>query len=109
MKRSPLRFLFLSPEIRNRLLISIALLVLYRFVAHVPVPGIDRGAIAQVLSGSGQGQTLFGLLRPAFGRHRVKLLCAGDGRIPLYHRADYPSAACTHHPRATAADGGRPA
>ena len=62
MKRSPLRFLFLSPEIRNRLLISIALLILYRFVAHVPVPGIDRGAIAQVLSGSGQGQTLFGLL-----------------------------------------------
>jgi len=62
MKRSPLRFLFLSPEIRNRLLISIALLVVYRFVAHVPVPGIDRGAIAQVLSGSGQGQTLFGLL-----------------------------------------------
>ena len=60
MKRSAWRFLFISPDIRNRLLISIGLLVIYRFVAHVPVPGVNREAIAGVLGG--QGQTLFGLL-----------------------------------------------
>lgn len=60
MKRSTWRFLFLSPDIRNRLLISIILLVLYRMVAHVPVPGVNREAIADVLGG--QGQTLFSLL-----------------------------------------------
>jgi preprotein translocase subunit SecY len=60
MKRSAWRFLFLSPDIRNRLLISIILLILYRLVAHVPVPGVNRDAIAGVLGG--QGQTLFGLL-----------------------------------------------
>jgi preprotein translocase subunit SecY len=60
MKRSAWRFLFLSPDIRNRLLISIMLLILYRLVAHVPVPGVNRDAIAGVLGG--QGQTLFGLL-----------------------------------------------
>ena len=60
MKRSAWRFLFVSADIRNRLLISIGLLVIYRFVAHVPVPGVNREAIAGVLGG--QGQTLFGLL-----------------------------------------------
>ncbi len=62
MRRSVWRFLFISSDIRNRILISIMLLVLYRFVAHVPVPGINRLAIEGVMSGSGQGQTLFGLL-----------------------------------------------
>ena len=46
----------------HRILISILLLILYRFVAHIPVPGINRLAIEGVMSGSGQGQTLFGLL-----------------------------------------------
>jgi preprotein translocase subunit SecY len=60
MKRSAWRFLIISADIRNRLLISLALLIIYRLVAHVPVPGVDRQAIAGVLGG--QGQTLFGLL-----------------------------------------------
>jgi preprotein translocase subunit SecY len=62
MRRSVLRFLFLSNEIRNRLLISIGLLVIYRLAAHVPVPGVDRAAIAQIFEGGGAGQTIFGLL-----------------------------------------------
>lgn len=62
MRRSVLRFLFLSTEIRNRLLISIGLLVIYRLAAHVPVPGVDRAAIAQIFEGGGAGQTIFGLL-----------------------------------------------
>ncbi|MCK5317281.1 MAG: hypothetical protein KAJ55_05170, partial [Anaerolineales bacterium] len=62
MRRSAWRFLFISSDIRNRILISLLLLVLYRFVAHIPVPGINRLAIEGVMSGSGQGQTLFGLL-----------------------------------------------
>ncbi|HEY43327.1 MAG TPA: preprotein translocase subunit SecY [Anaerolineae bacterium] len=60
MRRSAWRFLFFSADIRNRLLLSIMLLILYRLVAHVPVPGVNRDAIAGVLGG--QGQTLFGLL-----------------------------------------------
>lgn len=62
MRRSTLRFLFISSDIRNRILITIGLLILYRFVANIPVPGVNRAAIAGVLSGSGQGQTLIGLL-----------------------------------------------
>jgi preprotein translocase subunit SecY len=62
MRRSTFRFLFISPDIRNRLLITLLLLVIYRLAAHVPVPGIDRTAVQAIMSGSGQGQTLFGLL-----------------------------------------------
>ncbi|MFP3853507.1 MAG: preprotein translocase subunit SecY [Anaerolineales bacterium] len=62
MKRSIWRFLFISEDIRNRLLISLGLLILYRFVAHVPVPGVNREAIAQILTQAGAGQTLFSLL-----------------------------------------------
>ncbi|TFH37725.1 MAG: preprotein translocase subunit SecY [Anaerolineales bacterium] len=60
--RSTWRFLFISSDIRNRILITLLLLVIYRFVAVIPVPGVNRVAIQGVLSGSGQGQTLFGLL-----------------------------------------------
>jgi preprotein translocase subunit SecY len=57
-----LRFLWISPDIRNRLLISLGLLAIYRLAAHVPVPDVNRLAIAQMFSQAGGGQTLFGLL-----------------------------------------------
>lgn len=62
MSRSALKALWVSPDIRNRLLISFGLLAIYRLASHVPVPGIDREAIASVLRGAGGGQTLFNLL-----------------------------------------------
>src|SRR4030066_2409056 len=62
MKRSPWRFLLIWGHIRNRLTITSLLLVIYRFAAHVPVPGINRAAILDVLSGTGAGQPLFNLL-----------------------------------------------
>lgn len=60
MKR--LRFLWISPDIRNRLLITFGLLAIYRLAAHVPVPGVNRLAISQLFAQPGGAQTLFGLL-----------------------------------------------
>jgi preprotein translocase subunit SecY len=62
MRRSAWRFLFLSADIRNRLIITLVLLVIYRFAAHVPVPGVDRQAIAEIFNQAGGGSTIFGLL-----------------------------------------------
>ncbi|MCX6070394.1 MAG: preprotein translocase subunit SecY [Chloroflexi bacterium] len=62
MRRSPWRFLLISPDIRNRLLISLAILVIYRLAAHMPVPGVDRASIAQILNTAGSGATLFNML-----------------------------------------------
>ncbi len=62
MRRSIWRFLFVSEDIRNRLLITFVLLVIYRLAAHVPAPGINRLAVQRIFNQGGSGQTLFGLL-----------------------------------------------
>jgi preprotein translocase subunit SecY len=62
MKRSSWRYLWSAQDIRRKLLITIGILALYRLAAHVPVPGANRAAIAQILQGGGAGSTLFNLL-----------------------------------------------
>jgi preprotein translocase subunit SecY len=62
MKRSPLRYLWSAQDIRRKLLVTIGLLTIYRLVSHVPVPGVNRQAIQQILAGGGAGGTLFSLL-----------------------------------------------
>ncbi len=39
-------------ELRKKLLFTAALLLAYRFIAHIPVAGIDRVALAKLFSGS---------------------------------------------------------
>lgn len=62
MKRSAWRYLWSAGEIRSRLLITLGLLVLYRLAAHVPVPGVNRDAIAQILASGGGAGSLLNLL-----------------------------------------------
>ena len=49
---------FRAPDIRRRLLFVAAILVVFRFLAHVPVPGVDKAALANFFAGN----PLFGLL-----------------------------------------------
>ena len=49
---------FRAPDIRRRILIVLGLLIVFRFLAAVPVPGIDRTQLEQFLAGN----PLFGLL-----------------------------------------------
>jgi len=62
MKRSAWRYLFKSEDIRKKLLITLLLLVLYRLAANIPVPGINREVIAQLVSSGGAAGNLLGLL-----------------------------------------------
>jgi len=62
MKRSAWRYLWKSEDIRKKLLITLLLLVLFRFAANVPVPGIDRSVITMIVQAPGAAGTLFGLL-----------------------------------------------
>lgn len=62
MKRSPWRYLWISVDIRRKLLITFAILAIYRFASHVPVPGADPNVIKGILSGGGAAGTLVGLL-----------------------------------------------
>src|SRR4030067_2938312 len=62
MKRSAWRYLWTAQDIRRRLLWTIGLLSIYRFCAHIPVPGANREVIAQIMQGGGAGGTLVNLL-----------------------------------------------
>ncbi|MBH51702.1 MAG: preprotein translocase subunit SecY [Chloroflexi bacterium] len=42
---------FRVPDLRTRILFTLGLLVVYRFVAHVPVPGVDRAALSALFTG----------------------------------------------------------
>lgn len=62
MKQSAWRYLWKSEDIRKKLLITLMLLVLYRLMANVPVPGIDRAVISQLTTAGGAAGNLFNLL-----------------------------------------------
>lgn len=62
MKRSAWRYLWTAHDIRRKLLMSVALLAIYRLAAHVPVPGANPEVIKQILEGGGAAGTLVNLL-----------------------------------------------
>src|SRR5690242_2587422 len=53
-----LKAIFSDPGLRNRVLFVVAILVLTRFLAAIPIPGIDVSNLADFL----KGNQLFGLL-----------------------------------------------
>jgi len=62
MKRSAWRYLWSAPDIRRKLLFTLAMLAIFRLTSHVPVPGVNRQALASILAGGGAGGTLVNLL-----------------------------------------------
>jgi len=61
MKRSAWRYLWTSVDIRKKLLITLALLILYRLAANIPVPGINRDVIAGIFTQQGPASSLLGV------------------------------------------------
>ena len=55
-----LRESFRLPDLRRRILITLLILVIYRLAANIPVPGVDRTALAQILGP--QGSPLGGIV-----------------------------------------------
>jgi preprotein translocase subunit SecY len=62
MKRSSWRYLWSAHDIRRKLLVTIMLLAIYRLAAHVPVPGVNRAALASIFAAGSAGSGLLGLL-----------------------------------------------
>jgi len=62
MKRSAWRYLWKSEDIRNKLLITFLLMVIYRFAANVPVPGVNRAVVESLANSGGAAGTLFNML-----------------------------------------------
>ncbi len=53
---------FKIPELRKRIIFTLALLVVYRIGGHVPCPGINATALGEYFQNLAAGQTLFGLI-----------------------------------------------
>ncbi len=62
MRRAAWRYLWSAPDIRRKLLITLAILVIYRFVSHIPVPGVDRALINTLATSGTAGGTLINLV-----------------------------------------------
>src|SRR4051794_1915392 len=50
--------MFRVPDLRNKILFTLLMLALYRLGSHVPVPGIDLGAVKQLQESAKQGGVL---------------------------------------------------
>ena len=50
--------MFRVADLRNKILFTLLIIMLYRFGSHVPVPGIDFGAVRQLTDAASQGGVL---------------------------------------------------
>ena len=62
MKQSAWRYLWTAKDIRKKLLFTLAMLIIYRFAANVPVPGVDRATITAFFEGGSAGASLVGFM-----------------------------------------------
>ncbi len=67
MKRSGWRYLWTAKDIRRKLLITVAILILYRLVTHIRTPGVDPAALSALLNTQGAGSTLVDLVNMISG------------------------------------------
>ena len=66
------------PDLRNKILFTFAMLLIFRFVAHVPVPGVDTQALSQAF----RQQALLGFLDLFSGGALANLSVAALGVYP---------------------------
>ena len=55
---SSMRNMFKVPDLRNKILFTLLMLALYRLGAHIPVPGIDVGALEELQEQAENGGVL---------------------------------------------------
>jgi preprotein translocase subunit SecY len=57
-----LRSMWTVPDLRNKILYTLGMLLIFRIVAYVPVPGIDPAHLQSIISKNSNLQQFFGLL-----------------------------------------------
>ena len=80
---------FKIPDLRRKLLFTLGLLVVFRFIAHVPVPGVNVSRLGSLF----RDQPACWHARPLLWRRDGELLDRGDGRLPVHHGVDHHAAA----------------
>ncbi|HEX8731398.1 MAG TPA: hypothetical protein VF725_05000, partial [Ktedonobacterales bacterium] len=57
-----LRSMWTVPDLRKKILFTLLMLLVFRLMAYVPVPGIDPKNLSAIINKSGNLQQFFGLL-----------------------------------------------
>jgi len=73
---------FRQTDLRRKMLITLGILVLFRFIAHVPVPGLDPSSMREFMGGGSSAGALFGMLNMFSGGAMEKLSIATMGVYP---------------------------
>jgi preprotein translocase subunit SecY len=81
---SSLQNVFRIPELRKRILMTLALLFVYRIGSHIPIPGVDTDAVRQSLDAAQQGALggLFGVFNTLSGGSIGSLVLFSLGIMP---------------------------
>lgn len=77
-----LRSIWAATDLRNKILFTVGMLVVYRVIAHVPVPGIDPTALNKALSNNTNLSQIFGLLSVFSGGSISNFSIVGLGVYP---------------------------
>ncbi len=72
---------FRVPDLRNKILFTLAIIAVYRFGAHVPVPVVDIGKLTQALESQGSGGFL-AMMNLFSGGGIARLAVFGLGIMP---------------------------
>jgi preprotein translocase subunit SecY len=76
------RYLWTAPDIRRKLLITFALMVLYRFVAQIRVPGVDLAALEAAFGGTSSSASLLQMVNLISGGTLRQFSILGMGVYP---------------------------
>src|SRR5687768_9032188 len=80
MDNNPIKNLFAVPDLRNRILFTLALLGVYRIGSHIPTPGVNTQALA-ILAEQARN-TMFGLYDMFSGENLSRVTIFALGVMP---------------------------
>jgi preprotein translocase subunit SecY len=78
---SSLRNMLKVPDLRNKVLFTLLIIAIYRFGAHIPVPGIEFSAVQQLTAAASRGGVL-GFLNLFSGGALTRFAIFGLGIMP---------------------------
>src|SRR5579862_7890742 len=78
---SSLRNMLKVPDLRNKILFTLLIITIYRFGAHIPVPGIEFSAVQQLSAAASKGGVL-GFLNLFSGGALTRFAIFGLGIMP---------------------------